>query len=201
MSHSMKIRPQVGIFVDTQNLYHSARDYYQRTVNFESLLKYGTAENRELFRAISYVVERESDTSAWPFIYKLSTLGYKVRRMTLQVHHTTDAGKIIWEGNWDMGICADMVRLAEHLDVIVLGSGDGDFTDIVEVLMERGKRVEVIAFKETTAQKLIDMVDKFTHLPDIDGGFMPLRERNATTPAEADAANSELGEIPVFAEN
>jgi uncharacterized LabA/DUF88 family protein len=188
MSHSMKIRPQVGIFVDTQNLYHSARDYYQRTVNFESLLKYGTQEGRELFRAISYVVEREADTSAWPFIYKLSTLGYKVRRMTLQVHHTTDAGKIIWEGNWDMGICADMVRLMEHLDVIVLGSGDGDFTDIVEVLMERGKRVEVIAFKETTAQKLIDTVDKFTHLPDIEGGFMPLRERSANTPAEADAA-------------
>jgi uncharacterized LabA/DUF88 family protein len=191
MAHSMKIRPQVGIFVDTQNLYHSARDYYQRTVNFESLLKYGTQEGRELFRAISYVVEREADTSAWPFIYKLSTLGYKVRRMTLQVHHTTDAGKIIWEGNWDMGICADMVRLMEHLDVIVLGSGDGDFTDIVEVLMERGKRVEVIAFKETTAQKLIDTVDKFTHLPDIEGGFMPLRERSANTPAEADAANLE----------
>jgi uncharacterized LabA/DUF88 family protein len=194
MPHSMKIRPQVGIFVDTQNLYHSARDYYQRTVNFESLLKYGTQDGRELFRAISYVVERESDTSAWPFIYKLSTLGYKVRRMTLQVHHTTDAGKIIWEGNWDMGICADMVRLMEHLDVIVLGSGDGDFTEVVEVLMERGKRVEVIAFKETTAQKLIDTVDKFTHLPDIEGGFMPLRERNANTPAEAEAANAE-GEI------
>ena len=196
MAQSMRIRPQVGIFVDTQNLYHSARDYYQRTVNFESLLKYGTAEGRELFRAISYVVEREADTSAWPFIYKLSTLGYKVRRMTLQVHHTTDAGKIIWEGNWDMGICADMVRLAEHLDVIVLGSGDGDFTDIAEVLMERGKRVEVIAFKETTAQKLIDMVDKFTHLPDIEGGFMPLRERTANTPAEADATNevAALGE-------
>ena len=200
MAQSMRIRPQVGIFVDTQNLYHSARDYYQRTVNFESLLKYGTAEGRELFRAISYVVEREADTSAWPFIYKLSTLGYKVRRMTLQVHHTTDAGKIIWEGNWDMGICADMVRLAEHLDVIVLGSGDGDFTDIAEVLMERGKRVEVIAFKETTAQKLIDMVDKFTHLPDIEGGFMPLRERTANTPAEADAANEVAGEVPVFAE-
>jgi uncharacterized LabA/DUF88 family protein len=63
--------------------------------------------------------------------------------------------------------------------VIVLGSGDGDFLDILEVLMERGKRVEVVAFKETTAQKLIDGVDKFTHLPDIDGAFMPLRERGA----------------------
>ena len=182
----LRVRPVVGVFVDTQNLYHSARDYYERTVNFESLLRHA-AGDREVLRAVSYVVEREGDTSAWPFIYKLSTLGYKVRRMTLQVHHTTETGKTIWEGNWDMGICADIVRLAEHLDVIVLGSGDGDFLDIIEVMMDRGKRVEVIAFKETTAQKLIDGVDKFTHLPDIENAFMPLRERPMYQPIAPDA--------------
>jgi uncharacterized LabA/DUF88 family protein len=183
----LRVRPVVGVFVDTQNLYHSARDYYERTVNFESLLRYA-AGDREVLRAVSYVVEREGDTSAWPFIYKLSTLGYKVRRMTLQVHHTTETGKTIWEGNWDMGICADIVRLADHLDVIVLGSGDGDFLDIIEVMMDRGKRVEVIAFKETTAQKLIDGVDKFTHLPDIEGAFMPLRERPIHQVISSDAS-------------
>ncbi|HEX2863731.1 MAG TPA: NYN domain-containing protein [Deinococcales bacterium] len=174
-------RPRVGVFVDTQNLYHSARDYYERTVNFETLLRQATRD-RDLIRAVSYVVEREGDTSSWPFIYKLSTLGYKVRRMNLHVHHTTESGKTIWEGNWDMGICADMVRLAEHLDIIVLGSGDGDFMDILDVLMERGKRVEVIAFKETTAQRLIDGVDRFTHLPDIENAFMPARERPSSGP-------------------
>lgn len=182
MSDGWRSRPRVGLFVDTQNLYHSARDHYERTVNFESLLRHGVGE-RELMRAIAYVVERENDTSAWPFIYKLSTLGYRVRRMNLHVHHTTDAGKTIWEGNWDMGICADMVRIADHLDIIVLGSGDGDFLDILEVLMERGKRVEVVAFKETTAQKLIDAVDKFTHLPEIESPFMPMRERPPFVPA------------------
>ncbi|WP_213062806.1 NYN domain-containing protein, partial [Acinetobacter baumannii] len=71
-----------------------------------------------------------------------------------------------------MGIAADMVRLMPHLDVVVLGSGDGDFVEILEVLMERGIRVEVIAFRETTAQKLIDAVDRFVHLPDIPNAFM-----------------------------
>ncbi|AEB11633.1 NYN domain-containing protein [Marinithermus hydrothermalis] len=168
---------RVGVFVDTQNLYHSARDYYERTVNFASLLNYAVA-GRQLVRATAYVVERDGDTSAWPFIYKLSTIGYRVRRMTLQLHHTTDDGKPIYEGNWDMGIAADMVRLMHTLDVVVLGSGDGDFVEILEVLMERGIRVEVVAFKETTAQKLIDAVDKFTHLPDIPDPFMPQRERS-----------------------
>ncbi|PYE54886.1 NYN domain-containing protein [Deinococcus yavapaiensis] len=169
-------KPRVGIFIDTQNLYHSARDLQERTVNFETLLKVG-CEGRELVRAIAYVVEKEGDASPRPFIYKLSTLGYKVRRMFLQLHHVNDQGKAIWEGNWDMGIVADMVRLCDHLDVIVLGSGDGDFADIVEVLQERGKRVEVIAFREHTAQKLVDAADKFTHMMDVEDALMPVKER------------------------
>ncbi len=172
-----RARPRVGLFVDTQNLYHSARENYERNINFESLLKFAT-EGRELVHAIAYVVEREGDTSAWPFIYKLSTIGYRVRRMTLQLHHTTDEGKPIYEGNWDMGIVADMVRLMDSLDVVVLGSGDGDFVDILEVLMDRGIRVEVVAFRETTAQKLIDTVDRFTPLPDIPNPFMPSKDKN-----------------------
>ncbi len=179
MKHPMgwNAMQRVGLFVDTQNLYHSARDYYERTVNFESLLKQAV-QGRQLVRATAYVVERENDTSAWPFIYKLSTMGYRVRRMNLSLHHTTDEGKPIYEGNWDMGIAADMVRLMESLDVVVLGSGDGDFVDVLEVLMEKGIRVEVIAFKETTSQKLIDAVDQFTHLPEIPEPFMPQRDKN-----------------------
>jgi len=171
-------KPRVGVFIDTQNLYHSARDLHERTVNFETLLKHAT-EGRELVRAIAYVVEKENDSSARPFIYKLSTLGYKVRRMFLQLHHVNEQGKAIWEGNWDMGMVADMVRLADHLDVIVLGSGDGDFADMMEVMQERGKRVEAIAFREHTAQKLVDTVDKFTNMTDIEGALMPAKARPA----------------------
>ncbi|CAM4192962.1 NYN domain-containing protein [Deinococcus marmoris] len=170
-------RPRVGVFIDTQNLYHSARDLLERTVNFETLLNVAV-DGRELLHAISYTVERENEATARPFIYKLSTLGFKVRRMNLHLHHVTDGGKPIYEGNWDMGIVADMVRLMDHLDVVVLGSGDGDFTDMVEVLQERGKRVEVIAFREHTAQRLIDAADRFMHLPDIEDALMPARQRN-----------------------
>lgn len=175
-------QPRVGVFIDTQNLYHSARDLLERTVNFETLLQEATA-GRSLVHAISYTVEREGEATSRPFIYKLSTLGFKVRRMNLTLHYVTEQGKAIYEGNWDMGIVADMVRLMDHLDVVVLGSGDGDFTDIVEVLQERGKRVEVISFREHTAQKLIDAADKFTHLPDIEGALMPVRTGKTSSDA------------------
>lgn len=167
-------RPRVGLFIDTQNLYHSARDLMERTVNFETILDYAT-KDRELVHAISYTVERENEATARPFIYKLSTLGFKVRRMYLSVQYVTDEGKPIYEGNWDMGIAADMFRLMDFLDVVVLGSGDGDFVDIVEVLQSRGKRVEIISFREHTAQKLIDVSDRFTHLPEIEEALMPAR--------------------------
>lgn len=103
--------------------------------------------------------------------------------MNLTLKETTDEGKPIYEGNWDMGIAADMVRLMHTLDVVVLGSGDGDFVDIIEVLMERGIRVEVVAFKETTSQRLIDAVDRFVHLPEIPDPFMPGRERERVVPS------------------
>ena len=172
--HYVVHKPRIGLFIDTQNLYHSARDLAERTVNFETLLEIAR-KDRELVHAIAYTVEKDNDSTSRPFIYKLSALGYKVRRMTLALHHVTDSGKAIWEGNWDMGMVADMVRMMDALDIIVLGSGDGDFTDIVELLQERGKRVEVIAFREHTAQKLIDAADKFTHLPDIEEALMPAR--------------------------
>lgn len=178
--HYVVHKPRVGLFIDTQNLYHSARDLLERTVNFETLLDLAQ-DDRELVHAIAYTVEKDSESTSRPFIYKLSALGYKVRRMTLSLHHVTEGGKAIWEGNWDMGMVADMFRLIDHLDIIVLGSGDGDFTDIVEVLQERGKRVEVIAFREHTAQKLIDAADKFIHLPDLEEALMPARGKAAIT--------------------
>ena len=76
--------------------------------------------------------------------------------------------------------------MMDSMDIIVLGSGDGDFTDIVEVLQERGKRVEVISFREHTAQKLIDAADRFTHLPDLEGALMPARVKNGGAKGSTD---------------
>ena len=58
--HYVVSRPRVGVFIDTQNLYHSARDLLERTVNFETILREAVA-GRELVHAISYTVEREGE--------------------------------------------------------------------------------------------------------------------------------------------
>jgi uncharacterized LabA/DUF88 family protein len=76
------------------------------------------------------------------------------------------------EGDWDMGIAADLVRAWEQLDVLVLASGDGDFTPMLRVAQERGVRVEVAAFRATTSQELIDAVDRFDDLAELEGIFV-----------------------------
>jgi uncharacterized LabA/DUF88 family protein len=79
---------------------------------------------------------------------------------------------VVREGDWDMGIAADMVEAWDHLDVVVLASGDGDFVPIVELAQRKGRRVEVIAFEESTSQRLIDVADRFMALGDVAGAFV-----------------------------
>ena len=162
---------RVALFVDTQNLYYAARDGYDATVDYGRLLELAL-HGRTLASATAYVVEREGDSSAFGFVTKLSALGYRVRRRTVRVHRADEGGRPVMEGDWDMGIAADMVRALEHVDVLVLGSGDGDFVPMLELAQQRGKRVEVLAFREAAAQSLIDLCDRFTHLPDEDRVFV-----------------------------
>src|ERR687896_701629 len=72
------------------------------------------------------------------------------------------------KGDWDMGIVVDMMRLAEHADLYVLVSGDGDYVEAVEYLQsERGLRVEVVSAGQCTSQALLDVCDLHTDLADI----------------------------------
>jgi uncharacterized LabA/DUF88 family protein len=162
---------RVGLFVDTQNLYYAARDGHGRHVDYARLLQHA-ARGRRLAQAHAYVVERDGERAAFGFVTKLSALGYRVHRRTVRVHRADDGGRPTMEGDWDMGIAADLVRAWDQLDVLVLASGDGDFTPMLRVAQERGVRVEVAAFRATTSQELIDAVDRFDDLAELEGIFV-----------------------------
>lgn len=154
---------RVALFVDTQNLYYGGRDSFDRHVDYRRLLELAL-RGRRLVRATAYVVERDGDSSAYGFITKLSVLGYRVRRRKVRVHRVDDSGTTVMEGDWDMGIAADMVRSFGQAEVLVLASGDADFVPILELAQERGLRVEVLAFKESVGQALVDLADSFVAL-------------------------------------
>lgn len=176
MSHAAATWPEqrVALFVDTQNLYYAARDNYDAVVDYQRLLDLAVV-GRRLAQATAYVVERDGDAAAFGFVNKLSALGYRVRRRKVRVHRADDGGRTVLEGDWDMGIAADMVRAFDTADVLVLASGDGDFVPILRLAQERGKRVEALALREATAQSLLDAVDGFTALGEVEKMFMERR--------------------------
>lgn len=148
---------RVAIFIDIQNLYHSAKNLYGARVNFRNLLL-EAIENRQLIRAIAYVAKSDEPGEA-SFFDVLEKTGIEIRIKDLQVY--PDGTK---KGDWDVGLAVDAIRVSQTVDVIILASGDGDFVPLVEYLKALGKRVEVISFGRTTSYRLKEIVDDFYDL-------------------------------------
>ncbi|MDE0243214.1 MAG: NYN domain-containing protein [Candidatus Kaiserbacteria bacterium] len=148
---------RVGVFLDVQNLYHSAKNLYDARVNFESVVKNIVSE-RTLIRAIAYVIRTESgDETA--FLDALVNMGIETKSKDLQIF--SDNAK---KADWDVGLAVDIVSLAPKLDVIALVSGDGDFVPALEYVKKFGCQVEVVAFGKTCSQRLVGVADDFTDL-------------------------------------
>jgi len=153
-----KLKEQrIAIFIDVQNLYHSAKNFYQTKVNFREILKTAIA-GRKLIRAFAYVVKTKTGEEK-AFFEALINLGLETRVRDLQEFYGGQK-----KADWDVGIVIDAIRTANSVDVIVLCSGDGDFIPLIEYLKNQGKRVEVIAFGRTTSSKLKEITDEFTDL-------------------------------------
>ncbi|MDP6293276.1 MAG: NYN domain-containing protein [Candidatus Woesearchaeota archaeon] len=152
------VAQRVGVFVDTQNIYYSARHLYQALVNFEALLKQAV-RGRVLVRAVAYVV-RSDDMKKEEFFKALGNMGYEIKSKDLQVF--ADGSK---KGDWDVGIAVDMIEQAPKLDTMVLVSGDGDFVPAVEHLQRGlGCRVEVMAFGPSANAQVKEVCDQFIDL-------------------------------------
>jgi len=148
---------RVGVFVDVQNLYYSARSLYNARVNFGNILKAVVGE-RKLVRAIAYVI-KASIPEEKKFFAALEKSGYEVKSKDLQIF--PGGAK---KGDWDVGITMDMVQMMAKLDTIVLVSGDGDYVDAINYLKANGTRVEAVAFGRSTSAKLKEVVDDFVDL-------------------------------------
>jgi len=150
---------RVGIFIDVQNLYHSAKNLYGGRVNYGELVKKLTNE-RHLLRALGYVVRSDPETGEESFFDALEKAGIELRMKDIQIFPNG-----VKKADWDVGIAVDAIRMADMFDVIVLVSGDGDFIPLVEYLqIGLGKGVEVAAFGKTSSSKLREVADNFTDL-------------------------------------
>jgi len=151
------IGQRVGVLIDVQNMYHSAKNLYKARVNFQEILKLGVS-GRSLIRVFAYVVSTKTGEEK-PFFDALVKLGIETRIKELQEFYGGQK-----KADWDVGIVIDAIRIAPSIDVLVLASGDGDFISLVEYLKNRGKRVEIIAFGKSSSSRLIEVCDEFIDL-------------------------------------
>ncbi len=169
---------RVGIFIDAQNLYHSAKHLYDDSrVNFTNILK-DTLADRKLIRAMAYVISTKTGEETG-FFDALGKIGIETRSKELQE---------FWGGakkaDWDVGLAVDAITLAPKLDAIIIASGDGDFVPLVQYLqINMGTQVEVVAFGKSSSTKLREAADDFFDLSDDPGkyliGFKEKRNRGS----------------------
>jgi uncharacterized LabA/DUF88 family protein len=150
-------KERIALFVDSQNLYYSARTGYAAKVNYEKLLRLITG-TRNLVKAYAYIVQPpEGDVK--PFATSLERIGYIVK--TKDVRTRADGSA---KANWDMGMALDILGTLDRIDTIVLASGDGDFVPLIDFIKGSNKRVEIFAFPDNTAYDLKEKADRFEPL-------------------------------------
>ena len=162
---------RVALFIDGANLYATAKAL-GFDIDYKRLLTMFRTKG-QLVRALYYTALAEHDeySSIRPLIDWLDYNGYTM--VTKPTKEFTDAtGRRKVKGNMDIELSVDAMKLADHLDHIVLFSGDGDFRSLVEALQQKGKRVSVVSTLHTqppmVADELRRQADQFVDLSDLE---------------------------------
>jgi uncharacterized LabA/DUF88 family protein len=161
---------RMALFIDGANLYATAKSL-AFDIDYKRLLALFRSKG-QLVRALYYtaLIEDQEYSSIRPLIDWLDYNGYTM--VTKPTKEFVDAmGRRKIKGNMDIELAVDAMELADHLDHIVLFSGDGDFRSLVEALQHKGKRVSVVSTLATTppmvADELRRQADQFIDLANL----------------------------------
>jgi len=164
----MSSNSKIALFIDGANLYATAKTL-GFDIDYRRLLKEFRGRDGVLLRAFYYtaVIEDQEYTSIRPLIDWLDYNGYTV--VTKATKEFIDAsGRRKVKGNMDIELAVDAMELAEHIDQMVLFSGDSDFRSLVEAVQRRGVRVTVVSTISSQPPMIADVLrrqaDVFTDL-------------------------------------
>ncbi len=168
---------RVALFIDGANLYSAARAL-GFDIDYRRLLKLFRERGR-IVRACYYtaLVEGQEYSPIRPMLDWLAYNGFAM--ITKPAKEFTDAmGRRKIKGNMDIELAIDVLEMAEHLDHVILFSGDGDFRRLVEAVQRKGLRVSVVSTVESSppmvADELRRQADEFIELSEL----APLIARN-----------------------
>lgn len=183
-----QVAEKTALFIDGANLYATTKSL-GFDIDYKRLLKEFQSRGN-LLRAFYYtaLIEDQEYSSIRPLLDWLDYNGYTV--VTKPAKEFTDAmGRRKIKGNMDLELAVDVMELSDHLDHIVLFSGDGDFRPLVQSVQRKGVRVTVISTISTQPPMIADelrrQADVFIDLQDLsekigrDSGDRSARMQNA----------------------
>lgn len=179
---------RIGVFIDVQNMYYSARNLFNRKVNFAAIVEHAVGD-ADLVRAIAYTISTKTGDES-PFFEALRKNGIEVASKELLEYNSG-----VKKGDWDVGITIDIVRMLDMLDVVVLVSGDGDYTPLVDYVRSRGRIMHVMSFRESTSTMLVNAADTYTNLSDDQSLFL-IGERERPVPSNRPTSRPPRGKAP-----
>jgi len=185
---------KIALFIDGANLYATAKTLGV-DIDYKRLLKEFQSRGT-LLRAFYYtaVIEDQEFSSIRPLIDWLDYNGYTV--VTKATKEFIDAGgrrKV--KGNMDIELAVNAMELAEHVDQIVLFSGDGDFRSLVEAVQRRGVHVTVVS---TTSSQPPMIADELRRQADVFIDLMELKPKIGRDPSERPAPREPRRHAPQF---
>lgn len=146
---------KIVILVDVQNVYYTSREAYQRNFDYNAFWRVVT-ENREVVKAIAYAIDR-GDEKQRQFQNILRAIGFEVKLKPF-IQRADGTAK----GDWDVGITIDALEYSKEADTVILVSGDGDFSLLLDTLTNKhGVNTEVFGVPQLTAASLINSAGEF----------------------------------------
>lgn len=145
---------RVAVFVDVQNLYHSAKRLFGQNISYGKLLRAAVGPRR-LVRASAYVIE-QPEIDQQSFFNHLRYTGYEIQKREL-IERFDGSSK----ADWAIGMSRDILAMAEKVDAVVLASGNGSFGDLAPLLKANGVKFECVSFNEALSDILRQAADHY----------------------------------------
>jgi len=155
---------RIGMFLDVSNLYYCvAKHFAGKRLDYNKLLELARQDG-EVTKAVCYGAQLAEEAQA--FISCLKHMGFETKYKTPKVYRDAkNPNKEVRKANWDIGIAVDILKVISRLDMVILGSADGDFTPLVQYLTEQGVAVKVIGCE--ISRELKDAASEFMEVDDM----------------------------------
>lgn len=146
---------KTALFVDIQNIYYTVKEKYNSTFNYKTFMEKIKCES-EIVAAFAYAIDRD-DLKQKQFQKTLESFGF-----TLKLKPFIKRSDGSTKGDWDVGITIDVLEYAPQCERIIMLTGDGDFSMLIDKIKEKyNVSVDVYGVPTLIAESLISSADNY----------------------------------------